>query len=67
MTRTYSGLRNSSTSGRQVAKMKGADVAGSSKTHSFSIKIAQKPYIVGSLGPKALRYESLEPLGLSKV
>ena len=28
------------------------------------LKIAQKPYIVWSLGPKALTYESLEPQGL---
>ena len=28
---------------------------------SLGIKIAQKPYIVWSLGPKALIYESLEP------
>ena len=27
---------------------------------TLSIKIAQKPYIIGSLGPKALKYESLE-------
>ena len=27
----------------------------------LGIKIAQKPYIVWSLGPKALIYESLEP------
>ena len=28
--------------------------------HSLGIKIVQKPYIVWSLGPKALIYESLE-------
>ena len=27
---------------------------------TFSINIAQKPYIIGSLGPKALKYESFE-------
>ena len=27
------------------------------------LKIAQKPYIVWSLGPKAFKYESLEPKG----
>ena len=27
---------------------------------SLSIKIAQRPYIIGSLGPKALKYESFE-------
>ena len=27
---------------------------------SACIKIAQKPYIIGSLGPKALKYESFE-------
>ena len=30
---------------------------------TLSIKIAQKPYIIGSLGPKALRYESLDAKG----
>ena len=30
---------------------------------SLSINIAQKPYIIGSLGPKALKYESLEGQG----
>ena len=37
------------------------------KTCSFNltlgIKIAQKPYMVWSLGPKALIYESLDPEG----
>ena len=33
-------------------------------TLSLSIKIAQKPYIIGSLGPKALKYESLDAKGL---
>ena len=28
---------------------------------SLRLKIAQKPHIVWSLGPKALKYESLEP------
>ena len=32
---------------------------------SLSIKIAQKPYIIGSLGPKALKYESLDGKGMS--
>ena len=30
---------------------------------TLSIKIAQKPYIIGSLGPKALKYESFEGKG----
>ena len=30
---------------------------------TLSIKIAQKPYIIGSLGPKALNYESFEGKG----
>ena len=30
---------------------------------TLSIKIAQKPFIIGSLGPKALRYESFEGTG----
>ena len=30
---------------------------------SFSIKIAQKPYTIGSSGPKALKYESFEGRG----
>ena len=29
--------------------------------NALGIKIAQKPYIVWSLGPKALIYESLDP------
>ena len=29
--------------------------------HTLRIKTAQKPYIVWSLGPKALVYESLDP------
>ena len=34
------------------------------KCQSFTLrlKMAQKPYIILSLGPKALKYESLEPL-----
>ena len=31
----------------------------------LSIKIAQKPYMIGSLGPKALKHESLEGKGLT--
>ena len=31
----------------------------------LSIKIAQEPYITGSLGPKALKYESFEGKGTS--
>ena len=31
---------------------------------SLSIKIAQKPYIIGSWGPKALKYESFDAKGL---
>ena len=31
---------------------------------ALSIKIAPKPYITGSLGPNALRYESFEGKGL---
>ena len=34
---------------------------------TLRLKVAQKPYIVWSLGPKALRYESLEPLGLGFI
>ena len=30
---------------------------------TLSIKIAQKPYIMGSSGPKALKYESFEGKG----
>ena len=30
-------------------------------TKALRLKIAQRPYIVWSLGPKALHYESLEP------
>ena len=30
---------------------------------TLRLKIAQKPYIVWSLGPEALKYESLEPKG----
>ena len=33
------------------------------ETLTLRLKIAQKPYIVWSLGPKALKYESLEPKG----
>ena len=35
----------------------------SSQVLTLSIKIAQKPYIIGSLGPKALKYESFEGKG----
>ena len=31
---------------------------------TLSINIAQKPYIMGSLRPKALKYESFEGSGL---
>ena len=31
-----------------------------SNTITLTLKIAQKPYIVWSLGPKAIKYESLE-------
>ena len=34
------------------------------QTHSLSIKIAQKPYIIGSLGPKAVKCESFDARGL---
>ena len=34
-----------------------------SVTRTLRLKIAQKPYIVWSLGPKAFRYQSLEPKG----
>ena len=30
-------------------------------------KIAQKPYVIGSLGPKALKYESFDAKGLGRV
>ena len=33
------------------------------KNHTLSIKIAHKPYIIGSLGPKALKYESFDAKG----
>ena len=33
---------------------------GAALCFTLSIKIAQKPYIIGSLGPKALKYESFE-------
>ena len=33
------------------------------RTLALSIKIAQKPYITGSLGPKALKYESFDAKG----
>ena len=32
-------------------------------TQTLCIKIAQKPYIIGSLGPKALKYESFDAKG----
>ena len=32
-------------------------------SNTLSIKIAQKPYIIGSLGPKALKYESFDAKG----
>ena len=38
-----------------------------SGTLTLRLKIAQKPYIVWSLGPKALKYESLEPKGKRKA
>ena len=34
------------------------------KDTSLSIKIAQKPHIIGSLGPKAFKYESFDAKGL---
>ena len=34
-------------------------------SNSLGINIAQKPYIVWSLGPKAVIYESLDPQGLT--
>ena len=33
------------------------------QTLPLSINIAQKPYIIGSLGPKALKYESFDGKG----
>ena len=33
--------------------------------HSLGIKIAQKPCIIGSLGPRALKYDSFEGKGSS--
>ena len=36
-------------------------IEGGPKSKTLGIKIAQKPYVVWSLGPKALVYESLEP------
>ena len=39
------------------------NVKVSYKTLTLSIKIAQKPYRIGSLGPKALKYESFEGKG----
>ena len=33
------------------------------QTLTLRLKMAQKPYIMWSLGPKALTYESLEPSG----
>ena len=38
-------------------------LGGQWKTHTVSIKIAQKPYIIGSAGPKALKYESFDARG----
>ena len=35
--------------------------AGKTIILTLGIKIVQKPYIVWSLGPKALIYESLDP------
>ena len=32
---------------------------------TLSIKIAQQPYVIGSLGPKALTYQSFEGKGKS--
>ena len=37
----------------------------SRQTLSLSIKVAQKPYIIGSLGPKALKYESFDAKGIN--
>ena len=31
---------------------------------SLSIKIAQQPYMIGSLGPSSLKHESLEAEGM---
>ena len=35
-------------------------------TVPLSIRIAQKPYIIGSLGPKALKYESFDAKGTGR-
>ena len=40
--------------GASLLKARGASLA-------LRLKIAPKPYVVWSLGPKALTYESLEP------
>ena len=42
--------------------MRGCDVEACANL-ALSIKIAQQPYIIGSLGPKALTYESFEGNG----
>ena len=34
---------------------------------SLSIKTAQKPFVIGSLGPEALKYESFEGKGIPLV
>ena len=39
----------------------------SPNTLSLSIKIAQKPFMIGSLGLKALKYESFEGKGIPEV
>ena len=36
---------------------------GATLSYIVRLKIAQKPYTICSLGPKALKYESLEPQG----
>ena len=33
------------------------------ETSTLRLKLAKKPHIIRSLGPKALKYESLEPWG----
>ena len=40
-------------------------LVGFRESLTLSIKIAQKPYIIGSLGPKALKYESFDAKGIS--
>ena len=41
----------------------GARVRAVLRAYTLSIKIAQKPYITGSLGPKASKYRSFEGKG----